>query len=159
MMDSAILSATEPDTVLPVTPGTLTVIIPIRNERDTIREVIDRVLASPVEKEVIVVDDGSTDGTTQILQEMVKQSPQLRVIFREVNQGKGAAIRAAIPEVRGDYVIIQDGDLEYDPQEYPRMLRPMIEEGADIVYGSRFLQNRPAMRLPNRIINWLLARM
>jgi glycosyltransferase involved in cell wall biosynthesis len=81
------------------------------------------------------------------------------VIYQAVNQGKGAAIRAAIPHARGDYIIIQDGDLEYDPQEYAAMLRPMIEQNADIVYGSRFLTSRPAMRLPNRVINWILARM
>jgi len=158
-MDSATVPVAGSEAAPTVAPGTLTVIIPIRNERDTIREVIDRVFASPVEKEVIVVDDGSTDGTTEILKEIAAMYPQVRVIFRDVNQGKGAAIRAAIPEVRGDYVIIQDGDLEYDPQEYPKLLRPMIEEGADIVYGSRFLESRPAMQLPNRVINWLLARM
>ena len=158
-MESGTLPATETKTDSAVAHGTLSVIIPIRNERDTIREVIDRVLASPVEKEVIVVDDGSTDGTTEILRELEGRFSQLRVIYRKVNEGKGAAIRAAIPEVRGDYVIIQDGDLEYDPQEYPKMLRPMIEQGADVVYGSRFLESRPAMQLPNRVINWLLARM
>ncbi len=158
-MDSATVSVAGSEAAPIVAPGTLTVIIPIRNERDTIREVIGRVLASPVEKEVIVVDDGSTDGTTEILKEIAAKHPHVRVIFRDVNQGKGAAIRAAIPEVRGDYVIIQDGDLEYDPQEYPKLLRPMIEQGADIVYGSRFLESRPAMQLPNRVINWLLARM
>src|SRR5687767_3113388 len=155
MMESATLSPTDAETAPTIAPGTLTVIIPIMNERETIREVIERVLASPVEKEVIVVDDASTDGTTEILREIDQKYPQVRVIFFKVNQGKGAAI----PEVRGDYVIIQDGDLEYDPQEYPKMLRPVIQEGADIVYGSRFLESRPAMRLPNRVINWLLARM
>ena len=142
-----------------VAPGTLTVIIPIRNERDTIDQVIERVKAAPVPKEILVVDDGSTDGTTDLLKAMEARNPEVHVIYQPVNQGKGAAIRAAIPHAQGDFVIIQDGDLEYDPQDYPKMLRPMIEQNADIVYGSRFLENRPQMRLPNRIINWLLARM
>lgn len=144
----------------PVAPGTLTVLMPVYNERATIREVLTRVLAAPVAKEVLIVDDASTDGTREILRtEIESVYSEVRVLYLEQNSGKGAAIRAAIPHIRGDYVIIQDGDLEYDPQDYPALLRPMIEEGATVVYGTRFLAHRPKMRLPNRIINWLLARM
>lgn len=141
-------------------PGLLTVLIPAFNERDTILPAIRRVLESPVEKEVLVVDDASTDGTSEILRSQVEgRLPGVRVVFLQRNGGKGAAIRAAIPHIRGDWVVIQDADLEYDPAEFPRLLRPVLEEGAEIVYGSRFLQGRPRMRLPNRAINWLLARM
>jgi glycosyltransferase involved in cell wall biosynthesis len=142
-----------------VATGRLTVIIPIRNEKDTIHEVIGRVLASPLPKEVLVVDDGSTDGTTEMLREIESRNPDVKVLYQSVNQGKGAAIRAAIPHATGDWIIIQDGDLEYDPQDYPSMLKPIVESGADIVYGSRFLTGRPSMKLPNLIINKLLAAM
>lgn len=149
-----------PDKPLPLAPGTLTVLMPIYNERATLLELLGRVLASPVPKEILIVDDASTDGTRELLQQEVEGCyPEVRVIYQERNQGKGAAIRAGLPHARGDYIIIQDGDLEYDPQDYPALLRPAREEGAVIVYGSRFLASRPRMRLPNRIINWLLARM
>jgi len=149
-----------PDPVISLPPGALTVILPVYNERATLIEVLRRVLASPVPKEVLIVDDASTDGTKELLQTEVEgREPELRMIYQDRNAGKGAAIRAAIPHIRGDYVVIQDGDLEYDPQDYPALLKPMVDEGADIVYGSRFLTNRPKMKLPNRIINWLLARM
>lgn len=140
--------------------GLLTVIMPVHNERATLRAVLDRVLASPVEKEVLLVDDASTDGTTDLIRtEIDGKYPGVRVQYLAQNVGKGAAIRAAIPHARGDFVLIQDGDLEYDPADYPAMVRPMREEDAPIVYGSRFMRSRPRMRLPNRIVNWLLARM
>ena len=122
-----------------VAPGTLTVIIPIRNERNTIHEVIERVSASPVPKEIIVVDDGSDDGTTEILREMEAGRARIRVLYQKVNQGKGAAIRAAIPHAQGEYIIIQDGDLEYDPRDFPMLLEPLLDGRADAVFGSRFL--------------------
>lgn len=143
-----------------VRPGTLTVLMPVFNERATVREVLARVLASPVEKEILIVDDGSTDGTRELLQTQIEGVyTNVRVLYLASNRGKGAAIRAGIPYIAGDYVIIQDGDLEYDPQDYAALLKPLQEDGAAIVYGSRFLTTRPAMRLPNRIVNWLLARM
>lgn len=139
-------------------PGLLTVVMPVYNEIATLPEALQRVLAAPVNKEVIVVDDASTDGTRDYLKREVDgRFEEVRVIYLPVNGGKGSAIRAAIPHIRGEFVVIQDGDLEYDPQDYPLLLRPMREEGAEIVYGSRFLNTRPRMRLPNRIINWLLA--
>jgi glycosyltransferase involved in cell wall biosynthesis len=113
----------------------LSVIIPVYNEAKTILEVIKRVKEVPFEKEIIVVDDGSTDGTARILDE---NGQGLTVFFNEKNSGKGAAIRAALPHVTGDVVIIQDADLEYNPSEYSRLMAPILEEIADVVYGSRF---------------------
>jgi glycosyltransferase involved in cell wall biosynthesis len=140
--------------------GLLTVIMPVHNERATLRPVLDRVMASPVEKEVILVDDASTDGTAELIRNEIEgRYPNLRALYIAENAGKGAAIRAAIPHARGDYILIQDGDLEYDPEDYPALLRPFQEQGASIVYGSRFMKARPRMRLPNRMVNWLLARM
>ncbi|MGC8668745.1 MAG: glycosyltransferase family 2 protein [Chthonomonadales bacterium] len=139
-------------------PGLLTVLMPVYNEVATLPEALTRVLDAPVEKEVIIVDDASTDGTREFLQQQVDgHYQQVRVLYLDANGGKGTAIRAAIPHIRGEFVVIQDGDLEYDPQDYPLLLRPMMEDGAHIVYGSRFLKSRPKMRLPNRFINWLLA--
>jgi glycosyltransferase involved in cell wall biosynthesis len=119
----------------------LSVVMPAYNERATIAEIIDRVLAVPLEKELIVVDDGSTDGTRDVLRELERQHPSalLRVIYQPENRGKGAALRTGIQAARGQYVVIQDADLEYDPREYPRLLQPCLESGADVVYGSRFV--------------------
>ncbi len=114
----------------------LSVIIPVFNEAATILKVIERVKQVPVQKEVIVVDDASTDGTRELLE---KGGAAAKILFHETNQGKGAAIRTALPYVTGDLVIIQDADLEYDPSEYPRLMAPILEGKADVVYGSRFL--------------------
>jgi len=117
---------------------TLSVIIPCFNEIDTIREVVAKVNAEPTEKEVIIVDDGSTDGSREIILGELK--PQVaRVIFHDVNMGKGAAVSTGISAATGDYIVIQDADLEYDPQEYGKLIKPLIEGRADAVYGSRFL--------------------
>ena len=113
----------------------LSVIIPVYNEAKTILEIIKRVKEVPFEKEIIVVDDGSTDGTARILEE---NRQGLTVLFNEKNSGKGAAIRTALPHVTGDVVIIQDADLEYNPSEYPHLIAPILEGVADVVYGSRF---------------------
>lgn len=121
----------------------LTVVIPCYNELNTIAEVLDSVLDVPYpEKEIIVVDDGSTDGTRQYLQEKVDEK-MARVILLDDNQGKGAALRAGFAEATGDIFIIQDADLEYDPGDYPQMLDPILNNQADVVYGSRFMGNRP----------------
>ena len=115
----------------------LSVIIPVFNEAPTILKVIEKVKEAPFEKEMIVVDDGSTDGTGALLRD--RPADEVRVLFHERNRGKGAAVRTALPHVTGDIVIIQDADLEYDPAEYPALIAPIVEGKADVVYGSRFL--------------------
>lgn len=121
---------------------TLSVVIPVYNERATLETVIERVRAVPVAKQIILVDDGSRDGTRDILQQMVGQS-DLTVVFHETNQGKGAAVRTGFLRATGDVVLIQDADLEYDPADYPRLIQPIVEGAADVVYGSRFLAAGP----------------
>jgi glycosyltransferase involved in cell wall biosynthesis len=116
----------------------LTVVIPVYNEKDTIQELVKRVERTGYAQEIIVVDDGSTDGTASILKEMSRRE-NVRVIVHEFNAGKGAALRTAFRYARGDVILIQDADLEYDPCEYPNLLRPIEEGIADVVYGSRFL--------------------
>jgi len=117
--------------------------MPVYNERATLREVVGRVLAVPVDLELICVDDGSKDGSREILDELQKQYPQIRVFLQPQNMGKGAALRRGIQEAKGDYVIVQDADLEYDPAEYPVLLGPLDQEKADVVFGSRFLGGGP----------------
>ena len=119
----------------------LSVVIPVYNEVETIEEVIRRVkeVEVPLEKEIIVVDDGSTDGTREKLEEIRKADPDIKVIFHERNMGKGAALRTGFKHVTGDVVIVQDADLEYNPAEYPKLLKPILDGRADAVYGSRFL--------------------
>jgi glycosyltransferase involved in cell wall biosynthesis len=113
------------------------VIIPVYNEVGTILEIISRVKEAPFEKEIIVVDDCSTDGTRELLKK--EGDNRITMFFHESNQGKGAAIRTAIPYISGDIAIIQDADLEYHPSEYHRLIAPILEGRADVVYGSRFL--------------------
>jgi glycosyltransferase involved in cell wall biosynthesis len=117
---------------------TLSVIIPIYNEINTLKTILDRVLATGLADEIILVDDGSTDGTRSLLAELDGQR-SVRVILHATNQGKGAAVRTGISAASGDLVLIQDADLEYDPRDYPALLRPIAEGKADVVYGSRFL--------------------
>ena len=119
----------------------LSVVIPVYNERATLQEILSRVKAVPlpgIEKEIILVDDCSTDGTREILQGLTSD-PSLTVVFHERNQGKGAALRTGFARATGDIVIVQDADLEYDPKEFPVMLAPILEGKADAVFGSRFL--------------------
>jgi len=113
------------------------VIIPVYNEVATIQEIIERVKQAPFKKEIIVVDDFSTDGTRELLEKI--RGEGITVFLHESNQGKGAAIRTALAHMNGDITIIQDADLEYDPSEYPRLIGPILEGKADVVYGSRFL--------------------
>ena len=121
----------------------LSVVMPVYNEQATLREVVARVLAVPFEVELICVDDGSRDGSREILAELQIDHPQIRVMLQPKNMGKGAALRRGIQEATGDYIIIQDSDLEYDPSDYPALLGPLIEDKADVVYGSRFLGSGP----------------
>lgn len=115
----------------------LSVIMPVYNEKDTIEEIIDKVLKEETEKELIIVDDGSSDGTQNILKKI--ESDRIKVIFHNKNRGKGAAIKTAINHICGDIILIQDADLEYSPTEYKKLIEPIIEGKADVVYGSRFL--------------------
>ncbi|MGA7560448.1 MAG: glycosyltransferase family 2 protein [Terriglobales bacterium] len=121
----------------------LSVVMPVYNERATLREVVLKVLAVPMEIELICVDDGSQDGSREILARLQSEYPPIRVVLQPHNMGKGAALRRGIQEATGDYVIIQDADLEYDPAEYPSMLAPLIQGKADVVFGSRFLGSAP----------------
>ena len=117
---------------------TLSVVMPCYNERETIRDIVALVLKQPFRIELLIVDDGSKDGTRDILPELAIQYPQVRVILQEHNQGKGAALRRGFQEATGDIVLVQDADMEYDPTEYDRLVQPILEGKADVVYGSRF---------------------
>jgi glycosyltransferase involved in cell wall biosynthesis len=123
-------------------PRLLSIVMPVYNEAAFVQRVIERVeavdLPAGLDRQLIIVDDASTDGTREILQK-VPTSAQREIHFHPVNQGKGAALATGFQAARGDYVIIQDADLEYDPQDYGRLLRPMLDGRADVVYGSRFL--------------------
>ena len=121
----------------------LSVIMPVYNERSTLREVVAKVVSVPLEIELLCVDDGSSDGSRDILAQLDEQYPQIRVFLQPHNMGKGAALRRGIQEATGDFVIIQDADLEYDPNEYAQVLEPLIQGKADVVYGSRFMGSGP----------------
>jgi glycosyltransferase involved in cell wall biosynthesis len=116
----------------------LSVVMPVYNERATIEEIVRRVLAVPIRTELIIVDDGSTDGTRDILAALARELP-IKVIFQPANAGKGAALRRGFAEVQGDLVVIQDADLEYSPEEFPGLIELIVDGRADVVYGSRFL--------------------
>lgn len=117
----------------------ISIVIPVYNEVKTIDEIIRRVQQVDVKKEVIIVDDGSIDGTCELLKEIPQSQEDVKVIFHNCNQGKGAALRTGFATVTGDVIIIQDADLEYDPREYTKLLEPILDGRADVVYGSRFL--------------------
>jgi len=119
-------------------PQSVSIVIPVYNERHTLEEILQRVEAAPalgLRREIILVDDGSTDGTRELLGTM---KDRYRVILHERNRGKGAALRTGFEHATGDVVLVQDADLEYDPAEYPRLLKPLVENRADVVFGSRF---------------------
>ncbi|PJC74146.1 MAG: glycosyl transferase [Syntrophobacterales bacterium CG_4_8_14_3_um_filter_49_14] len=115
----------------------LSIIIPVYNEKTTIKEIIKKISLIDIQKEIVIVDDCSSDGTVDILKDI--ESDDLKVFYHERNMGKGAAVRTAFKHITGDIIIIQDADLEYDPRDYPSLIRPIIEGRADVVYGSRFL--------------------
>ena len=119
----------------------LSVVIPVYNEAATISKIVDlvRSVNAGMEKEILLVDDCSRDGTREVLEKMGRDNADLKVLFHEVNRGKGAALRTGFAAATGDVVLIQDADLEYDPHEYPRLLQPIVDGHADVVYGSRFL--------------------
>lgn len=131
--------------------------MPVYNERETIQEIIRRVKESPVVNEIIIVDDGSTDGTREIL-DGLRNEKLIQVILHDKNMGKGAAVRSGIQAVAGDLLIIQDADLEYDPRDYPKLLQPIQEDIADVVYGSRFLgEARRPIYFWNMVANKILT--
>jgi glycosyltransferase involved in cell wall biosynthesis len=142
-----------------LTPITLraSVIVPCFNERQTVNELIDRVHAVPVEKEIIVVDDCSTDGTRELLQRRVDERADITLRLRSRNGGKGAAVQEGLKCATGDVVIIQDADLEYDPADYPVLLRPIQTGKARVVYGSRFIGEHRAMYFWHSLGNQFLT--
>jgi len=117
----------------------VSVVIPVYNEVGTIEEIVSRVQAVALEKEIIIVDDSSNDGTRELLKKISQNQENVKVLYHNRNQGKGAALRTGFNKVIGDIVIIQDADLEYNPKEYPKLLQPILDNRADVVYGSRFL--------------------
>ena len=133
----------------------LSVIIPVYNEKNTLGEIVRRVEAVPIEKEIILVDDFSTDGSREALQQM--EAHGRRILYHDRNMGKGAALRTGFRHATGDYLVIQDADLEYDPQEYSRLLKPVLEGRADVVFGSRFSGDRRNMTSLHTLGNLFLT--
>ena len=140
----------------------LSILIPVYNERTVVERSLAQVLAAPLpenmERELVVVDDCSVDGTSAILERLAAQEPRIRLIRKQVNEGKGAAVRTALQHARGDFCIVQDADLEYDPAEYPALLRPLLNGHADAVFGSRYLAGEQMRVLPfwhSRMNQWL----
>jgi glycosyltransferase involved in cell wall biosynthesis len=143
-------------------PFLLSIVIPVYNEERTLEELVDRVraaeLPSGMQREIILVDDASGDGTRQILQRLVEADPSLKVIYHESNQGKGGALHTGFAAATGTYVLIQDADLEYDPADYPRLLAPILKEQADVVIGTRFHgEALRALTLRQRVANRVIT--
>jgi glycosyltransferase involved in cell wall biosynthesis len=137
----------------------LSIVMPVYNERETLSEILRQVRAVDlpgVDKEILAVDDGSTDGSRDILAKEA-QAGDLRVFYHSQNRGKGAAVRTAIEQASGDLIVIQDADLEYDPRDYPTLIRPIVEGRVTVVYGSRFLGPRKAMLFWHMLGNKLLT--
>ena len=139
-----------------LTDPLLSVVVPVYNERATIEEIIRRTLAVPVRIELIVVDDGSKDGTRELVSAL-REKHDFRLIFQDRNQGKGAALRRGFQEVSGDIVVIQDADLEYSPEEYPQLIELICQGRADVVYGSRFLGRHRVFLFTHYLGNRLLT--
>ncbi len=137
---------------------TLSIIVPVFNEAKTLLALLDKVQAVKLrglKKQILVVDDGSADGTRDVLKKLRKSS--IEIYFHEKNRGKGAAIRTAIPHTKGDYVVVQDADLEYDPADYEKLLGPLLEGKADVVYGSRFMGTHQAFVFSHYLGNIFLS--
>jgi len=133
---------------------TLSVIMPVHNEVDTINEIIERVLEKPIVHELIIVDDGSTDGTIETVEKI--SSDKIKVLKHETNKGKGAAVRTGFDAASGNVVVIQDADLEYDPDDYTKLIEPIENGESDVVYGVRTLETqRIIMRLGNQFVTWV----
>jgi len=141
----------------------LSIIIPMYNEESTIARVLDEIAEvniGAITKEIIAVDDGSTDHSAAIVQQFAERSPlDINLVISPENQGKGAAIRRGLEHITGDIVLIQDADIEYDPQDYPQLLAPILSGEAQVVYGTRFHHKIKGMALPNRLANWILPRL
>lgn len=137
----------------------LSVVMPVFNEQSTLQTVVERVLSVGIDVELLCVDDGSTDGSRQILSDLAKRHPEMQVLLQPKNMGKGAALRRGIQQATGDYLIIQDADLEYDPNDYRSLLGPLENGQADVVYGSRFLGAGPhrVLYFWHSVGNWLLT--
>ena len=135
----------------------LSVIVPVYNERNTVAEIVRqmRAVELPLDREVVIVDDGSTDGTRDILKQLADST--VRVVLHPANQGKGAAVRTGLAQVTGDLVLIQDADLEYDPEDWPKLLAPALKGRAQVVYGSRFTGERRNMLFLHWVGNRLLS--
>ncbi len=146
---------TEPDNE--VQYRKLSVIVPVYDERNTVVEVVRRMRAVdiPLEREFVLVDDGSTDGTSEVLRQLADST--VRVVFHEKNRGKGAAIRTGLEQVTGDLVLVQDADLEYDPEDWPKLLAPVLRGKAQVVYGSRFTGERRNMLFLHWVGNRFLS--
>jgi glycosyltransferase involved in cell wall biosynthesis len=143
--------------IYPIPDGfKLSVVIPVYNERQWVRELVRRVQEVPISKEIILVDDCSTDGTRDILPSL--EGDDVRVVYQPKNRGKGAALREGFRHATGNVIVVQDADLEYDPAEYPRLLQPIIENQADVVYGSRFIGNgHRVLYFWHSVANWGLT--
>ena len=130
----------------------LSILIPVYNERTVAERSLSLVLAAPLpenmERELVIVDDRSTDGTWDILQRLAAREPRIRLFRHEVNQGKGAAVRTAIGHANGDFCLVQDADMEYDPNEYPKLMKPLLDGYADSVFGSRYMSGEQRRVLP-----------
>ena len=131
----------------PISKPKLSIILPVFNEEKTLAEIIHRIMKQPWEKEIIAVDDGSTDGSLRILKDLAQSHEEIHVYNLSTNKGKGAALRTGFEKASGDIIVIQDADLEYDPTDYKTLLIPLLDGRADVVYGSRFLGG------PHRVLN------
>jgi glycosyltransferase involved in cell wall biosynthesis len=143
----------------PSTRVKLSVVIPVYNEERWLRELIRRVQQTSMDKELIVVDDCSTDGSRAILRELASEHANIQVVLQPCNRGKGAALREGFRHVRGDVVLVQDADLEYDPADYSRLLQPILDGRADVVYGSRFLDGRRGTSFWHYLANRLVTQL